>query len=144
MRSEDRVSICYFRRWVHFDSCEAISDEPLLYETGWGKKLTYLLAFHRYGTVDVTRRYTRDWEGLVKRRTLISEDQLDAYLRIVTHRKRQSLSSMTLHELKLLDEEETMELDLACPFAQCDLPGRQSGSKEWIESRGEDGKRLSP
>lgn len=130
-------------RWVHFDPCEAIADEPLLYEAGWGKKLTYLVAFHRFGVADVTRRYTRDWQGLIKRRTLIGEDQLDACLKLVTNGKRLNLDTSTLIDLKSMDEEELAELELSCPSSKANLPARQSGSKEWIASRGEDGEGSS-
>lgn len=42
-------------RWLHADSCECALDAPLMYESGWGKALTYVVAFSRDHVVDVTR-----------------------------------------------------------------------------------------
>ena len=47
-------------RWVHMDSCDNLYDSPLVYEKGWGKQLTYIVAFSTQEIVDVTRRYVID------------------------------------------------------------------------------------
>ncbi|CAI5935479.1 unnamed protein product [Closterium sp. NIES-65] len=49
------------QRWLHLDPCEAAFDTPLLYEKGWGKKLSYVFGVGRDGVADVIRRYTRKW-----------------------------------------------------------------------------------
>lgn len=46
-------------RRIHVDSCECALDAPLLYESGWGKKLTYIVAAGLDEVVDVTRRWER-------------------------------------------------------------------------------------
>lgn len=58
-------------RWVMADGCEGQIDEPWMYEKGWGKKLSVMVAASRgCGLADVTRRYTRkfDSEEFQKRR----------------------------------------------------------------------------
>ena len=43
-------------KWVHADPCENKLDKALMYEQGWNKRLSYVIAFDRNGSVDVTRR----------------------------------------------------------------------------------------
>jgi peptide-N4-(N-acetyl-beta-glucosaminyl)asparagine amidase len=64
------------KRWVHLDSCEAALDVPLIYEQGWGKKLTYCIAFARDNVRDVTERYTKKYNEVLTRRTEFPEEQL--------------------------------------------------------------------
>jgi len=64
-------------RWLHCDACEAILDSPYTYQAGWGKKLTYVIAFSRDEVQDVTWRYTQEpVEVVMKRRTNCTEKQL--------------------------------------------------------------------
>lgn len=67
-------------RWVHADPCENAYDCPLMYEEGWGKKLAKMVAFDRWYTVDVTRRYTKKYYSEVKERGLTIERAKDTEL----------------------------------------------------------------
>ena len=58
------------------DSCENAYDTPLIYEGGWGKKLTYVIAFSKEEVVDVTRRYSLNPMMNRMRRTLVQESWL--------------------------------------------------------------------
>ncbi|KAA8497682.1 Peptide-N(4)-(N-acetyl-beta-glucosaminyl)asparagine amidase [Porphyridium purpureum] len=137
-------------RWLHADSCENALDEPLLYSKGWGKNLTYCFAVSPYGAVDVTPRYVPTWDTkLLARRTDISEGavhgvEVQASLSLLdAHARLLSPEARTWAELRLIHEFEQNEAVKACSFVSSDipgyLPGRQSGSAEWIQSRGEGG-----
>ena len=43
-------------------------DAPLMYESGWNKKLTYVLSFSRHGVVDSTAKYSRKLPEVLQRR----------------------------------------------------------------------------
>jgi peptide-N4-(N-acetyl-beta-glucosaminyl)asparagine amidase len=58
---------------VHLDSCEEAFDQPLMYEAGWGKKLDFTFAVSSFGIVDVTPRYTRNFDEVSSRRNVNEE-----------------------------------------------------------------------
>jgi len=69
---------------LHADSCEEALDTPLMYESGWNKKLTYAVAFSPWECLDVTRRYTSRWETeVLPRREELKESDIDEELEIL-------------------------------------------------------------
>lgn len=117
-------------RWVHCDSGEEAYDQvigslgdlfllwqlthhiqPLLYSEGWGKKLNYCIAFSAEEAFDVTKRYTRNWPEVLKRRVLVDEQKLqkvnvtrDLKLCIFLTWYFQFLDDMTAEKQKNLDD----------------------------------------
>ena len=70
------VYITSEKRWVHLDSCEPLYDAPLTYEKGWGKQLTYIVAFSSAEVVDVTKRYVMNKMMNMMRRDQVNEEWL--------------------------------------------------------------------
>ena len=64
------------KRWVHMDPCENAYDAPKMYERGWGKKLTYVVAINAEEAVDVTQRYILNKVANRMRRTQVPEQWL--------------------------------------------------------------------
>lgn len=134
--------------WLHADSCEAALDTPLVYEQGWGKKLTYCLAFARDHAVDVTRRYSRTFESAVlSRRKQFSEAELKrAMAAISDFALDRSLGELPASAVEL--RRSVVENRLAAEAVQLtnfttpapkpeEQVGRTSGDAEWREQRGE-------
>ncbi|XP_061700586.1 peptide-N(4)-(N-acetyl-beta-glucosaminyl)asparagine amidase isoform X3 [Syngnathoides biaculeatus] len=127
------------RRWLHCDSCENIYDKPLLYEVGWGKRLSYVLAFSRDEVVDVTWRYSCKHPEVMSRRTRVRETWLLHTIIRLNGLRQQSLSVDRKIELS---ERLLVELvEFVCPRIpkQGELGGRISGSLGWRIAREEMG-----
>ncbi|PRQ41864.1 putative peptide-N(4)-(N-acetyl-beta-glucosaminyl)asparagine amidase [Rosa chinensis] len=129
-------------RWMHLDPCEGVYDKPLLYESGWNKKLNYVLAIGKDGVCDVTKRYTRKWHEVLSRRNIIAEPALSSVLANITKECRRGFTSQVRSALEDRDEKERQQLERdlhSTDDASTSLPGRRSGDKEWRKSRMEDG-----
>lgn len=132
-------------RWIHCDPCENAFDSPLMYEQGWGKKLSFVLAFESLGVcVDVTRRYSRSWDREMIQRRLDSFSKPVSNL-LLNHQPATGLESSELEEFAkcvkdtlpaiLHGKKSNVEPHLKPEEAK----GRISGSEEWRRARGEYG-----
>ena len=147
-----------WERWVHADSCECALDAPLLYERGWGKKLSYVFAFEANEATDVAPRYSGDWEACLTRRDWVKEGWLEIILASMNAAAQSNLSSESraAMERRAIKEREqlalrtTPEADGLAAGGTTPLAGsdedkeaekrvRQTGSIEWREARGEMG-----
>lgn len=116
----------------------------MLYEQGWGKKLTYCIAYGDHEIKDVTWKYTLDIMQLIPRRTLAGEAALICYLENSSNSLKSGCSDSLIQEFKIRDEYESKERQdtILKSHPRLDwnnLRGRESGSIEWKTARGEMG-----
>merc|ERR1719334_2662817 len=118
----------------------------MMYEKGWGKKLTYVIGFARDHVVDVTRRYTQKFDELLSRRNQFSEQELKraiaALSEFATDRSLAALpepfASKRRAALERRAEEEEQQLSAqAAPIKPEEEVGRTSGDANWRSQRGE-------
>ncbi|XP_020035738.1 peptide-N(4)-(N-acetyl-beta-glucosaminyl)asparagine amidase isoform X1 [Castor canadensis] len=127
------------QRWLHCDACEDVCDKPLLYEIGWGKKLSYVIAFSKDEVVDVTWRYSCKHEEVISRRTNIKEAVLRETINGLNKQRQLSLSENRRKELLQRIIVELVEFISPKTPKPGELGGRISGSVAWRVARGEMG-----
>uniref|UniRef100_A0A8C8S4A3 Peptide-N(4)-(N-acetyl-beta-glucosaminyl)asparagine amidase n=1 Tax=Pelusios castaneus TaxID=367368 RepID=A0A8C8S4A3_9SAUR len=127
------------QRWLHCDPCENVCDKPLLYEIGWGKKLSYIIAFSKDELVDVTWRYSCKHEELLSRRTRVTEAALRGTIDRLNKLRQRSLSESRRRELLERIIVELVEFISPKTPKPGELGGRISGSMAWRVARGEIG-----
>ncbi|XP_021503743.1 peptide-N(4)-(N-acetyl-beta-glucosaminyl)asparagine amidase isoform X2 [Meriones unguiculatus] len=86
------------QRWLHCDACEDICDKPLLYEIGWGKKLSYIIAFSKDEVVDVTWRYSCKHDEVTSRRTKVKEELLRETINRLNKQRKETLFNPSENE----------------------------------------------
>lgn len=148
--AEDHVWCEYYsekqRRWIHLDACENSYDQPLLYSSGWGKKMSYVFAIKESYIVDVTNKYLDPNRPEVKLpRDKVPEKYLQTVLTYTNANKIISASmeeALTSTSRLIADFRSSRAADGSSPAgSNCDNPmkPRQSGGAEWTEKRGEAG-----
>ncbi|XP_032038098.1 peptide-N(4)-(N-acetyl-beta-glucosaminyl)asparagine amidase [Aythya fuligula] len=126
-------------RWLHCDPCENACDKPLLYETGWGKKLSYVIAFSKDEVVDVTWRYSCKHKEVLTRRTALSEATLRETINTFNRKRQRFLAESRKSELLQRTIVELVEFISPKPPKPGEFGGRTSGSMAWRVARGEAG-----
>ncbi|CDR47993.1 CYFA0S41e00188g1_1 [Cyberlindnera fabianii] len=129
-------------RWCHVDSCEEAFDNPQLYNKGWGKKMSYCLAFGLDGVADVSKRYVVEKDKSLPR----NECPEGLLKKAITWTNASIRKSLTQEQREILFVEDFFErLELNGELHQRTrtttapaLP-RQTGAGEWTKARGEAG-----
>lgn len=130
------------QRWIHCDPCENSYDNPLMYECGWKKRSSLIIAYGMNEVRDVTWRYASDYYHTLRyRQTLFDEKQLICVLNQKNSILQSKLSKNEQNryiEQWLAELTEFLRLPNQIRIINSNAyQSRISGSLEWRMNRGE-------
>ena len=123
-------------RWLHVDPGEAV-DSCLVYEVGWGKKLTYVIAHSKDEVQDVTWRYSKNHQETKSRRNLVRPKWLKELLLSLSSSRQASFPAALKEKLLARRIADCLEMLTPRKAGATDQAGRKTGSLAWRLARGE-------
>ncbi len=82
-----------------------------MYEQGWGRVMTFIIASSIYGVSDVTKRYIKEWKVCEERR---NEREIKSMINNIEEKNKMLRANVSEEKLKLInlrDEIERYDLD---------------------------------
>lgn len=120
-------------QWLFWRAIDTVVISARPKQAGWGKELSYVIGFGRYGATDVSRRYSTNASATRQRQNHVADpDWVQQLCQSLTRQLRSGLSQQEHLVLNERDASEQLELRQASEPADADaaLPGGEVQSKD--------------
>lgn len=108
-----------------------------MYQYGWKRNISYVIAFSRDDIQDVTWKYYNDHRRLLSNRPRCSEKDLLKTILLVREKRQKNCSQLRKRFLKIRTLNEVILMLLPRQPTDNEKKGRSSGSMSWKLTRGE-------
>lgn len=153
---EDHVWCEYYslshERWIHLDPCEAAYDEPHLYCSNWGKRMSLVVGLGRHHAADLSAKYITPEKQISLKDIGTLQQQVAKTIAVVnaqhflralaaldTLDRRQKMLHLYHHVIVPAHRRHDHPTASTTKTASTYPVGRQSGGAEWTSARGENG-----